>query len=64
MYKVLYTINLLPCIGTYVSTDPATGKKSIVNDHIDFTNLIAELEEVEINRAEFIVELVKYKWDK
>ena len=63
MYKVLYTINLLPVIGSYVEIDQQTGKKILVNDQIDFISMIGDIDEVEIFRAESIIELIKYKWD-
>lgn len=67
VFKIRYTINVLPKVGEYVSieTDPKTGKevKKWTNKRLSLSKLLSECEDLEIFGTRTIQEVVAYRWD-
>lgn len=62
MYKIRYSINILPSIGKYIHNDPLTGTKEIINPTITFMNLCTSSAELDIFETSSLSELIQFKW--
>jgi len=62
IYKVNYTINMLPSLSEYVEVDEH-GHKEIINEGISLLGLCTDSEELEIFESANIQKLIMFKWD-
>lgn len=51
LYKVSYTVNMLPTLGEYIVEDE-NGERQLINEGIDLINQCIESDELEIFRSE------------
>ena len=66
VYKIKYSLNLLPNVGEYiVDADPEdeTSKKKLMNEDINLMGLFNESDELSIYETDLIKELITYKWN-
>ena len=63
IYKIQYSVNLLPQIGLYVVKDPATKELIFINEDVNFMGLLNEAEELEIFKTKTIQQLIEYKFE-
>ena len=66
IYKIKYSINLLPQIGAHIMTETIgenTQTKRLVNQDIAFMGIIAKMEELDVFNTEAMQNLIDFKWD-
>lgn len=67
VYKITYSINILPQIGEYIkegTDDDGNAHKEFINSENNLMGLINETEELEIFGAKTIQQLIQFKWDE
>jgi len=64
VYKITYSINILPQIGEYIRKDLDNGQTEFVNSDCNLMGLINETEELEIFESGTIQQLIEFKWDQ
>jgi hypothetical protein len=62
IYKIQYSINLLPSVCPYIE-QTEDGKKRLINDEMDFFELMKDSDEFEAFKCEALKDLIKFKWD-
>ena len=62
LYKVTYTVNMLPTLGEYIVQDE-DGNKVFINEGIDLINECIESDELKIFKSENFQQVIKFKWD-
>jgi hypothetical protein len=66
VYKIKYSINMLPYIGTYLlkDVDPYTKEetRTIANDDVNLLNLCCESDEIEMFSSESLMDCIEFKW--
>ena len=58
VYKIKYSINILPSIGKYIRNDPETGAKEVVNPDLNFMSLCTKSSELDIFESTSLSELI------
>jgi hypothetical protein len=67
VYKIKYSINLLPLIGTHIDVhedENGVHKKQLLNDDVQWMRLIENSEEIDIYNTEAIKPLIDFKWNQ
>jgi hypothetical protein len=66
VYKIKYSINMLPYIGTYLlkDVDPYTKEetRSMANEDVNLLNLCCESDEIEMFSSESLMDCIEFKW--
>ena len=66
MYKIKYSINMLPYIGMYLhkSTDPYTKEETreMANEDVNLLGLCSESDELEMFGSESLQDCIEFKW--
>lgn len=57
VFKIKYSINLLPQVGFYV-----TNKKVRMHEDVGFMNLLAVSDEIELFHTKAVMDMIEYKW--
>lgn len=63
LYKVSYTVNMLPTLSEYIVQD-ADGNREIINEGIDLVNECIESDELAIFDSENFQQIIVFKWDQ
>lgn len=66
IYKIKYTVNILPQIGAHIAlVEDENGKftKQLFNDDIPWMELITSSEELDIFKSKSLVPLITFKWN-
>ena len=64
IYKIKYTINLLPTLGSHVVMSKDDGEKNFVNDDYSFLKECAEGDELEMFESQSIQDMIEFKWSQ
>jgi hypothetical protein len=65
-YKIAYSINLVPFMGSYIKTiEDAMGHREyqFMNRDVQLMDLCADSIEIDIFKAENLLEIINYKWE-
>ena len=62
IYKIIYTMNLLPCFGKHFIFNDVEGKWELVKDDVPIVKIISESEEFNIFKSESMKNFIEYKW--
>jgi hypothetical protein len=62
VYKIIYTMNLLPCFGKHFVFDDIQRKWVLVKDDVPIVQIISESEEFNIFKTESLKNFIEYKW--
>mmetsp|Transcript_797 Transcript_797/g.992 ORF Transcript_797/g.992 Transcript_797/m.992 type:complete len:305 (+) Transcript_797:467-1381(+) len=63
IYKIKYSIILLPLIGQHIGYD-AEGNKELQNDSVSFLGLCTDSDELEIFECNSLNEMIEFKWNQ
>jgi hypothetical protein len=66
IYKIKYSINLLPQIGAHILADSVGDEKQtkrLMNQDIAFMNIIAKTDELEVFNTHAMTDIINFKWD-
>ena len=66
IFKIKYTINLLPYLGMHVQMVEKNGKlvKKYVNNHYSFLDECTEADQLEMFESESLVDMIDFKWNE
>jgi len=68
VYKIKYSINLLPYIGQYLhkEIDPYTKEvtKSMANEDVNLLSICCESEELDMFASESLIDCIEFKWNQ
>ena len=66
VYKIKYSINMLPYIGTYLlkEVDPYTNEetRTMANENTNLLNLCCESEEIKMFSSDSLMDCIEFKW--
>lgn len=66
VYKIKYSINMLPYIGTFLlkEVDPYTKEetRTMANEDVNLLNLCCESDEIEMFSSESLMDCIEFKW--
>ena len=62
IFKIKYTINILPCFGSHIKLSKNRQHQKHVNDDVDFMYILGESDDMEIFSLESIKTLNEFKW--
>ena len=64
VYKISYTVNLIPRVGMYINTIVENNKElyQIINNNSPLMDMFADASEINIFKSEGICELIEFKW--
>jgi len=64
IYKIRYTINLLPILGNHILVDPVTKERHEVNADTKLMSTCTESEELSLFNAPSLQDVIQFKWDQ
>ena len=61
VFKIKYSLNLLPAIGYYIKNDPKNGK-IVCNEDVNLMSLTIDSDELDIFETDIVLQLIEFKW--